>query len=73
MRQNDHDDGRIVGIEVKAASSVAADDFMHLAYLRRRIGDRLHRGLVLYTGDRVVPFGPGLWAVPIDALWRTPS
>ena len=69
----EHDDGRIVGIEVKAASSVAADDFMHLTYLRRRIGDRLHRGLVLYTGDRVVPFGPGLWAVPIDALWRTPS
>jgi predicted AAA+ superfamily ATPase len=31
--------------------------------------DRFHRGVVLYCGGETVPFGEGLWAVPIGALW----
>jgi predicted AAA+ superfamily ATPase len=68
----EHNDGRIVAIEVKAAASVHADDFRHLEALARKIGERLHRGIVLYTGNRTVPFGPRMSAVPIDALWGTP-
>jgi hypothetical protein len=30
----------------------------------------LRRGVVLYAGDRVVPFGERLHAVPFAALWR---
>jgi len=26
-------------------------------------------GQVVYDGDRTVPFGQGLYAVPISALW----
>jgi hypothetical protein len=29
-----------------------------------------HRGIVLYTGTEVVPFGRTLHALPVDALWR---
>ena len=69
----EHPDGRIVGIEVKAASMVGPGDFGGLAFLQRRLGSRFHRGLVLYTGPDPQPFGPQLDAVPISSLWRAGS
>ncbi|CAN5550235.1 ATP-binding protein [soil metagenome] len=67
------DDGRIVGIEIKAAASVDGGDFAHLAAVRDRI-DRLRdcefvRGVVLYTGNQSHSFGDRLEALPLAALW----
>ncbi len=31
------------------------------------------RGVVLYTGERAVPFSEKIFALPIQALWRTPA
>jgi predicted AAA+ superfamily ATPase len=62
-------DGQVAALEIKASASAGANDFLALARLRDRLGDRFQGGLVLYTGDRSVPFGPRLAAVPIDALW----
>jgi len=59
----------LVGIEVKASSTVQASDFKGLQELRRLVGDRLKAGVVLYTGSETVPFGKDLWAVPVPALW----
>ena len=64
-------DGRVVGVEVKAAETVRDEDFRGLRALRALAGDRFQHGVVLYTGDKVLPFGPGLTAAPVDALWRT--
>jgi predicted AAA+ superfamily ATPase len=64
------DDGRVVGIEVKAAATVAAADFRGLAALREVAGKRFHRGVVLYTGREALPFGSDLWALPMNALWQ---
>jgi uncharacterized protein len=66
-------DGRIVGVEVKAGRTVGAGDFAGLKALRHAVGDRLVQGIVLYTGDTTVPFGDGLWAVPMSALWGSTS
>jgi len=63
--------GRLVGIEVKAAASVSADDFKGLRALAQYAGRRFHRGLVLYTGRESVPFGAHLYALPVDALWHS--
>jgi predicted AAA+ superfamily ATPase len=63
-------DRRVVGIEVKAATSVEARDFRGLKALAELAGERFHRGIVLYSGSECVPFGPRLWAVPIAALWQ---
>ena len=30
---------------------------------------RFARGVVLYTGDQLVPFEEKLWAVPLGVLW----
>jgi uncharacterized protein len=64
-------DGRLVGIEVKASASVSAQDFRHLVHLQSRTVDDFHLGIVFYTGKDVLSFGPRLRAVPIDALWET--
>jgi len=62
-------DGRLVGIEIKASSTVTSSDFRSLRALSDSVGDRFHRGIVLYAGDAVVPFGRNLHAVPVSALW----
>ena len=64
------DDGRLVGVEVKAAATVGAADLKGLTALREVAGKRFHRGVVLYTGREALPFGPGLWALPVSALWQ---
>lgn len=64
-------DGRLVGIEVKASSTVRAEDFAGLRHLANHTGERFHQGLVFYTGQSALPFGVRMTAVPIDALWRT--
>lgn len=62
--------GALVGIEIKSATTVTGADFKGLRALAHAAGRRFHRGVVLYTGTEVVPFGPRLHAVPIEALWR---
>ena len=62
--------GRVVGVEIKASSKVAAADFRGIETLRSVARKRFHRGVVLYTGRQALPFGPGLHALPISALWR---
>lgn len=63
--------GQVVGLEVKAASTVRAEDFRGLRHLAERLGDDFVTGFVLYTGDQTLPFGPRLRAVPVSALWQT--
>ncbi|OFW26758.1 MAG: hypothetical protein A3H97_00730 [Acidobacteria bacterium RIFCSPLOWO2_02_FULL_65_29] len=62
--------GRLVGIEIKAASSVGPDDAKGLRFLADLAPRRLHRGVVLYADDEIVPFGAKLHAVPMRALWE---
>ncbi len=62
-------DGSIVGIEVKAASTVSRSDFHALTYLRDKVGERFLSGIVLFSGPRSLPFGDRLEAVPLSALW----
>lgn len=64
------DSGAIVGIEVKAAATVAASDFKGLRKVADVAGSAFRLGMVLYDADRVVPFGQNLWAVPLSCLWN---
>ncbi len=61
---------RIVAVEVKAAATVTREDAAQIASLARDAGDLFHRGVILYGGDRVVPFGDKIHAVPLSSLWR---
>ena len=65
--------GEVVAIGVKASSTVRAEDFAGLRHLEARLGDDLLVGMVLYTGQQTLPFGPKFRAMPIAALWETRS
>ncbi|MFN2495431.1 MAG: ATP-binding protein [Pseudonocardiaceae bacterium] len=62
-------DGRIVGIEVKAAATVTRSDARHLIWLRDQLGDRLVCGLVLHAGPHSYPLDDRIHAAPICSLW----
>lgn len=64
---------KVVGVEVKAASTVRHEDFAGLQHLASRVGDDFAAGYVLYTGEETLPFGPQFRALPISALWQTPA
>lgn len=65
--------GDVVGIEVKAASTVGPNDFRGLRHLAQRAGNSFRAGIVLHTGPQALPFGPKMLALPVSALWMTPS
>lgn len=58
----------IIGIEVKAAASVQLSDFKGLRRLREIVGPQFVTGIVLYDGTQALPFGDGLWAVPLKQM-----
>jgi len=60
--------GEIVGIEIKSSETVRSDDFKGLRHLQAEMGDSFIRGIVLYPGNDVIPFGEGLYALPLAAL-----
>jgi len=63
-------DGRVAAVEVKPSSTVEAADFRRFDRLREILGSRFVRGVVFYTGDRVLPFGDRLQAWPVSLLWE---
>lgn len=66
-------DGRVAAIEVKSSSSVDAADFRRFHRLQEVLGTRFARGVVLYTGEHVLPFGERLEAWPVSTLWAPPA
>lgn len=60
----------IVGIEVKATTTVTGRHFRGLEHLREKTGDRFIAGVVLHTGPQAIPFGDRMWALPIASLWK---
>jgi uncharacterized protein len=62
-------DGALLGIEIKAATTVTKDDFKHMMWFQGNIArDSLFTGVILYTGDKVASFGENLWALPFNIL-----
>ncbi len=62
-------DGRVAGVEVKAAIDVREEDFAGLRSLQRHLGKSFVAGVVLHCGDRPRSFGPNLMSLPMSSLW----
>ena len=62
--------GEIIGIECKASATVNMDSFKGLNVLKEQAGKQFRRGIILYTGTKVVSFASDLQAVPISTLWE---
>ncbi|HEY9464413.1 MAG TPA: ATP-binding protein [Vicinamibacterales bacterium] len=61
---------RVAGVEVKSGATVTAADFRGLRKLKSASGKKFAAGVVVYDGETLVPFGEGLYAVPIRMLWE---
>jgi len=61
--------GRVVGVEVKAAATLSANDVRGLQALSIAAGKHWLRGVVLYAGVEIIPFSSNLHGVPISRLW----
>lgn len=67
----ERDNTNIIGIEVKASSSINAHDFKGLATLAELAGQQFERGILFYTGQEILPFryqGRGFHALPLGLL-----
>lgn len=60
----------LAGVEVKAAATVNDADLRGLRKLKAATGKRFAAGALLYNGERCLSFGPGIYAVPLSALWE---
>ncbi|MGQ0573275.1 MAG: ATP-binding protein [Pseudonocardia sp.] len=65
-------DGSVSAVEVKAGTQIRAEDLRGLTHLRERLGSAFLGGIVLYTGEVAYQLADRIFAVPLDALWRTP-
>jgi predicted AAA+ superfamily ATPase len=61
--------GHILGIEVKSSIGISESDFSNLRILQKDIPDQFMSGFVLYRGERILPFGPKLWAIPLNLIF----
>ena len=60
------DDGsQLVTVEIKASQSVSSSDFKHTKSFINEQPNRVKQGIVMYLGERVLPFGECDGAVPI--------
>ena len=59
---------RKIAIEVKFSSTVTAHDFDNMKQLQKENPQLFDKGIVLYTGKTVIPFGTHFQAVPIANL-----
>jgi predicted AAA+ superfamily ATPase len=62
------DGQRLVPIEAKASATPRPAMGAGIASLRRDLGSRAARGLVVHSGDLALPLGPDAVAVPFDRL-----
>jgi len=62
-------DGAIAGVEVKLSATISASNARGLKTLRDAAGKRFRRGVILYTGNTVVPLDEHIAAVPMANLW----
>jgi len=63
-------DGSLLAIEVKASHTVMPEDFRHIRFLQNALPDKFAKGIVLYSGEKVIEFGKNLLAIPFTALWQ---
>lgn len=67
----ENDRGELLGIEVKAGSSVSISDYKHMIWFKNNIAkENPFCGIVLYTGEHSLSLGEDMYAVPIAALWH---
>ncbi len=63
-------DDTVYGIEVRTAAGFRPHQFRALEALAVRAGSRFRGGIVLNTAPAGFKYRPGMWGLPISAIWE---
>lgn len=63
-------DDTVYGVEVRTATGFRPHQFRALEALATRAGSQFRGGIVLNTAPSGFKYRPGMWGLPISALWR---
>lgn len=58
---------------MKSKQSISVQDFSALKILQQEAGNDVVKGIVLYQGESILPFGKNLYAMPLNTLWELAS
>jgi uncharacterized protein len=61
---------QIVGIEIKASTTIKKTDLSGLKSLKETAGDKFKKGIILYTGDQALALSDDIYALPVNSLWE---
>jgi len=61
----------LVGIEVKAGSTIFDSDFKGLRKVKAAHPDKFKFGAVLYDGETCASYGDNMFIIPIRKLWES--
>ena len=67
----ERNNAKLIGIEIKASASVNSQDFRGLATLAEFAGDQFEQGILIYTGQEILPFqyeSMTFYALPIGLI-----
>jgi len=59
---------KLIAIEVKFSRKVSKNDFKHIIDFKKS-SEKNVKGFVIYTGERVLPFGEELYALPVGIFF----
>ncbi len=60
----------LAGVEVKASATIRDSDLKNLRRFKKAAGKDFAGGVVVYNGDKSGSLGNGLYAVPVQVLWK---
>ncbi|MDR1244266.1 MAG: ATP-binding protein [Endomicrobium sp.] len=66
--ENSH--GEAIAIEIKLNATLDLKDFANMKICKDTLRDKFKKGIVVYTGNEILPFGDNLWAIPVNYLWE---
>ncbi len=61
--------GSLVGVEIKAAGKLTENDFKGLKILEENTKQKFIKGIIIYLGKEIIPFGKKMSAVPVNCIW----
>lgn len=62
---------KIVGIEVKASTTIHSKDLAGLKELRDIAKEKFVKGIILYSGEKILKLDHDIYALPINSLWES--
>ncbi len=66
----ENSNGDIVGIEVKSSNNIDKKYLSGLIELQELTENKFKKGIVIYTGQDIIPLSDKIWAVPVCYFWK---